>query len=109
LEGHTGHVLAVGWKNDSTTLASAGADLTVKFWDTSTGEKRKQAGGFEREVTGVVFLKDDQWLATGHPRELRVVNENGDRVGVVRIWDRDTEAPRLQFPPPPSPVAAAAP
>lgn len=137
LEGHTGHVLAVGWKNDSTTLASAGADLTVKFWDTSTGEKRKQAGGFEREVTGVVFLKDDQWLATGHPRELRVVNENGDRVrvltglgdlayslaisadgrwivaagedGVVRIWDRNTEAPRWQFPPLPPTVAAAAP
>jgi WD40 repeat protein len=125
LEGHTGHVLAVAWKDDSSTLASASADLTVKFWDAVNGEKRKQAGGVDREVTALAFLGGDHWVATGSPKELRVVNENGEKVrvlnglgevayavavsadghwvaaggedGVVRVWDRDVEAPRIAF------------
>ena len=125
LEGHTGHVLATAWKDDDTTLATAGADLVVKFWDSVTGEKRKQGTGFEREVTGLAFLSGDQWIACGSPRELRIINENGDRVrglmgltdsmhalavtadghwiaaggedGVLRIWDREIEAPKLVF------------
>jgi len=133
LEGHSGHVLSVAWKDDGTTLATGSADLTVKFWDTVSGEKRKQAGGFEREVTGVVFLGGDHWVASGSARELRVVNENGDRVralsgptdvihalavsadgrwlsaggeeGVLRIWGREGDAPRLTFPAPNPSVA----
>lgn len=125
LEGHSGHVLSVAWKDDGATLATGSADLTVKFWDTVSGEKRKQAGGFEREVTGVVFLGGDQWVAAGSARELRVVNENGDRVralsgptdvihalaisadgrwlaaggedGVLRVWAREGDAPRVTF------------
>ena len=125
LEGHTGHVLAVGWKEDDSTVASAGADLSLKFWDALTGEKRKQASGLEREITALAFLKDDHWVATGNPRELRVINENGDRIrgltglkdlpyalatskdgkwiaaggqeGVLRIWNRDSESPLLEW------------
>jgi len=125
LEGHTGHVLAVAWKEDESTIATGGADQTVKFWDSVTGEKRKQAGGLEREVTGVVFLKGDLWVTTGNFKELRVINENGERVrgftgltdlayalavsadgrwvaaggeeGVLRIWDREVEAPKYSF------------
>ncbi len=134
LEGHSGHVLAAGWKDDGSTLATGSADLTVKFWDTVTGEKKKQAGGFEREVTGVVFLGGDQWVTTGSARELRVVNENGDRVraltgptdvvyalaisddgrwmasggedGALRLWGREGDAPRVTFAPPSMAVAA---
>lgn len=125
LEGHTGHVLSVAWKDDSSTLASGSADLTVKFWDAVHGEKRKQAGGVDREVTALAFLSGDQWVATGSPKELRVLNENGEKVrtlnglgevpyavavsadgrwvaaggeeGVVRVWDRDVEAPKVAF------------
>jgi WD40 repeat protein len=125
LEGHTGHVLSVAWKDDSSTVASGSADLTVKFWDAVNGEKRKQAGGVDREVTALAFLGGDHWVATGSPKELRVVNENGEKVralnglgevayavavsadghwvaaggedGVVRVWDRDVEAPRVAF------------
>ncbi len=125
LEGHTGHVLSVAWKDDSSTLASGSADLTVKFWDAVNGEKRKQAGGVDREVTALAFLSGDHWVATGSPKELRVVNENGEKVrslnglaevayavavsadgrwiaaggedGVVRVWDRDVEAPKVAF------------
>ena len=38
-EGHTHHVLDVGWAPDGNRLASAGADNVVKVWDFEKGEK----------------------------------------------------------------------
>src|SRR4051794_28806134 len=38
LEGHSGPVSSVAFSHDSTRLASASDDSTVKIWDTSSGE-----------------------------------------------------------------------
>ena len=38
-EGHTHHVLDVGWKPDGKLLASGGADNAVKVWDYEKGEQ----------------------------------------------------------------------
>ena len=38
-EGHTHHVLDVGWKPDGKLLASGGADNVVKVWDYEKGEQ----------------------------------------------------------------------
>ena len=81
LEGHSGHVLGIAWSPDGAALATAGADLVVKLWDARTGDKRKQATGFVHEVTAVSFLENPQRLvAASGDAELRVLNENGDRV-----------------------------
>jgi len=125
-EGHTGHVLGVGWRADGQVLATAGADLQVKYWDPQTGERRKQASGFGREVTGVVHLPGaDHWVAASGDAGLRVINENGERIrdlaggndfiqclvvtpdgrwlvaggqdGVLRVWSPDQEQPRMAF------------
>lgn len=126
LEGHTGHVLGVGWRTDGQVLATAGADLQVKFWDPQTGERRKQASGFGREVTGVIHVPGtDQWVASSGDAGLRVINENGERVrglngsddftqslavtpdgqwlvaggqdGVLRVWSPAQEQPKMVF------------
>ena len=81
LEGHSGHVLGIAWSPDGTAIATAGADLVVKLWDARTGDKRKQATGFVHEVTAVSFLENPQRLvAASGDAELRVLNENGERV-----------------------------
>ncbi len=56
LEGHTGHVLGVGWQADGRTLASCGADGVVKIWDVEKGEQRQTIGGYGKQVTAVSFV-----------------------------------------------------
>jgi WD40 repeat protein len=81
LEGHTGHVLGVAWSPDGSTLATAGADMVVKFWDSSTGEKRKQAAGLGHEATAVGFLGvPGRVVIASGDGELRVVDDSGGRV-----------------------------
>src|SRR6185369_1665079 len=72
-EGHTHHVLGVGWKQDGRALASAGADNVIKVWDFITGERMKAAGsganllttGFTKEVTSIRFIgASDHLLVT---------------------------------------------
>ncbi len=89
LEGHSGHVLGIAWSPDGTALATAGADLVVKLWDARTGDKRKQATGFVHEVTAVSFLEDSRRLvAASGDNDLRVLNENGERVlGLTGVAD----------------------
>jgi WD40 repeat protein len=56
LEGHTGHVLGVGWQADGKTLASCGADNVIKVWDVEKGEQRQTIGGYGKQVTAVSFV-----------------------------------------------------
>jgi WD40 repeat protein len=37
LEGHSSHVSSVAFSHDSTRLASASGDRTVKIWEASSG------------------------------------------------------------------------
>jgi WD40 repeat protein len=80
-EGHTHHVLGVSWKRDGRTLASAGADNVIKVWDFVTGERKKTIEGFAKEVTSVSFVGiTDQTLASSGDDQVRMVNENGDKI-----------------------------
>ena len=56
-EGHTHHVLDVGWKADGKLLASAGADNVVKVWDYEKGEQVRTIGTQARkQMTRLVFI-----------------------------------------------------
>jgi WD40 repeat protein len=82
LRGHRGEVRALGYGPDGRTLATAGADATVRLWDVTTGQTRKVLTKRETEpITAVAFLHDGQLVAG--------VSESWGR-GEVRLWEAAT-------------------
>src|SRR5262245_25841514 len=55
LEGHSSYVNSVAASHDSSRLASASYDNTVKIWDASSGECLQTLEGHSSSVYSVVF------------------------------------------------------
>lgn len=57
-EGHTGHVLDVGWTADGKKVVSCGADADkmVKVWDYEKGEKVRDMNAHKNQTTRLVFV-----------------------------------------------------
>ena len=75
LEGHSDDVSSVAFSHDSTRLASASVDKTVKIWDASSGECLQTLEGHSDDVSSVAFSYDSTRLASA----------SGDKT--VKIWD----------------------
>jgi predicted phage baseplate assembly protein len=102
LDGHAGPVFAVAFDQRGTTLASAGADGTVRLWAVEDGEPGRQwdvhehveasdpsAPGHLRCVLGVSFLEDETRLAAAADD------------GTLWLWDLKTpEQPAADRAPP---------
>ncbi|MFF9011403.1 trypsin-like peptidase domain-containing protein [Streptomyces sp. NPDC014870] len=82
LSDHTGEVRAVAYSPDRRTLATAGADRTIRLWDTVTGKSRTTLKGHSDGVNAVAFSPDGRTLATA----------GADRT--IRLWDTDTGTAR---------------
>jgi WD40 repeat protein len=76
-EGHTHHVLDVGWKADGKLLASAGADNVVKIWDYEKGEQARTIPAHGKQITRLVFIGKTGQFATC----------SGDQT--IRFWNVD--------------------
>jgi WD40 repeat protein len=84
-EGHTHHVLDVGWKGDGKFLASAGADNAIKVWDFERGEQTRTMNGHAKQITRLLFVG-----ATP-----QIVTCSGDQT--VRMWNVDNGGTTRQF------------
>jgi WD40 repeat protein len=81
-EGHTHHVLDVGWMADGKLLASAGADNTVKVWDFDKGEQARTVNAHAKQVTRLLFIgKKAEFITCGGDNQVKAFNAtNGGQV-----------------------------
>ena len=84
LLGHANNVHAVAFRPDGKLLASAGQDLTIRFWDPGSD---KQRGGFSsaQPLYALAFSPDGKLLASSA----------FDRA--VTLWDVDAEKPKAKI------------
>jgi RNA polymerase sigma factor (sigma-70 family) len=78
-------VFALAFSPDSKTLATGGADRTVKLWDAATGKLRKVLkvpANEDGQPAGVILTMQFT------PDSKRILSAGEDRV--VRVWDPDT-------------------
>jgi WD40 repeat protein len=73
--GHTNWVQGIDISPDSQAIASCGADLTIRLWDTATGQGLKVLKGHTNWVRDVKF----------NPAGLTLASCSEDRT--IKIWD----------------------
>ncbi len=77
-EGHTHHVLDVGWQADGKLLASAGGDNTVKVWDWDKGEQARTINAHAKQVTRLLFVgKKSEFITCGGDSAVKAFNATG--------------------------------
>ncbi|KAF2679408.1 hypothetical protein K458DRAFT_116012 [Lentithecium fluviatile CBS 122367] len=74
-EGHSSAVCSVAFSHDSTRLASASYDRTVKVWDAHSGECLSTLEGHSSAVRSVAFSYDSTRLASASDGR------------TVKVWD----------------------
>jgi WD40 repeat protein len=86
-EGHTNHVLDVGWAAEGKKLVSCGADVDkmVKVWDYEKGEKVRDITSNQKQATRLQFAgKTSLFLLTA-----------GD--GSAKIWNAENAGQQKSF------------
>jgi WD40 repeat protein len=100
LRGHPALVRHCAFSPDGTTLATAGADGTVRLWDRHAGKARRV---LDCHAEKVAFSPDSRTLATAEANALQP-----NKPGRVRLWPVAGGEPRLLYADPKHPVLGVA-
>ncbi len=86
LTGHSGGLWSIAWTPDGTTIATAGDDGTVRFWNDSSGVSIAVATGHVGRVTSIAISPDGRTLASASvDQTVRLWSvPSGDPIGVLR-------------------------
>ncbi|KAF2626688.1 hypothetical protein BU25DRAFT_92842 [Macroventuria anomochaeta] len=79
-EGHSNWVSSIAFSHDSTKLASASGDSTVKVWDASSGACLQTLTGHSSDVSSIAFSHDSTKLASASRDE------------TIKVWDASSGA-----------------
>jgi WD40 repeat protein len=108
LEGHSGPVSSVAFSHDSTRLASASGDSTVKIWDASSGACLQTLEGHSGPVSSADLVSI---LALPHSDEIVTKSQQSIRQKVMissdNIWISDDAQELLWLPTEYRPASAA--
>jgi WD40 repeat protein len=78
MTGHSGDITDVAFSPDGDTIATSGADGTVRLWATGTGVEQILLHGHTGPVSSVAFSPDgDRLVSVG--------------VGLARVWALDLD------------------
>jgi WD40 repeat protein len=80
IRAHPGGIVSVAYSTDGKTIATGGADGTVRLWDAANGAEGKvfNAGPGQVRVTGVAFVPGTTWIAASLSKSAG---------GEIRVWD----------------------
>lgn len=93
-EGHTHHVLDVGWKGDGKLLASGGGEQptatgpgpgVIKVWDYEKGEQVRTINAHSKQITRLLFIGTTSQVVTASgDQTVKVFNvDNGGAVRTI--------------------------
>ena len=85
IAAHEGQIVTLCWSPNGKSLATAGADHTIKLWDLSTRRELATLSGHTDAVRCVAFSPDGQALASGCDD------------GVLKLWDMHTSQELLSL------------
>jgi hypothetical protein len=75
LEGHAWPVTSLAYSPDGWTLASAGQDCTIRFWDANYGRALSTKAAHQDWVRSISYSRSGEMLASG------------GQDGTIRLWD----------------------
>ncbi|MBY0524233.1 MAG: WD40 repeat domain-containing protein [Gemmataceae bacterium] len=89
LRGHKGHITSVVFSRDSKSIASGGADDTIRLWNANTGKELSVLNGYMAGDTRLAFSADGKSLiSAGYGRiyESPTTGEEANAHGLVIFW-----------------------
>jgi WD40 repeat protein len=77
LRGHTNRIYAVAYAPDGGSVITAGQDLQIIEWESTTGTMRRTFQGHTRNIRSLAYAPDSTWFASAADD------------GLVCVWSRD--------------------